>query len=192
MKEIKFTTNYEPVLSFSDKDFKTKYEELKKRLQQNKKISYPSIPKLCKNERYARLVYDSLGGKEGELTATTQYIYEHIELKEKTAISSILRDIAIEEMHHLNLLGEIIMNSGEKPIYQSSEGKIWSAHNVRYDIKDIKEMMRINKKAEEEAIKGYRNIMRYTNNIYLRRVYERIILDETTHWQIFDDILKSM
>ena len=51
-----------------------KYEELKKRLQQNKKISYPSIPKLCKNERYARLVYDSLGGKEGELTATTQYM----------------------------------------------------------------------------------------------------------------------
>ncbi len=27
MKEIKFTTNYDPVLSFSDKDFKTKYEE---------------------------------------------------------------------------------------------------------------------------------------------------------------------
>lgn len=27
MKEIKFTTNYEPVLSFSDKNFKTKYEE---------------------------------------------------------------------------------------------------------------------------------------------------------------------
>lgn len=27
MKEIKFTTNYEPVLSFADKDFKTKYEE---------------------------------------------------------------------------------------------------------------------------------------------------------------------
>lgn len=27
MKEIKFTTNYEPVLSFSAKDFKTKYEE---------------------------------------------------------------------------------------------------------------------------------------------------------------------
>ena len=27
MKEIKFTTNYEAVLSFSDKDFKRKYEE---------------------------------------------------------------------------------------------------------------------------------------------------------------------
>lgn len=27
MKEIKFTTNYEPVLSLADKDFKTKYEE---------------------------------------------------------------------------------------------------------------------------------------------------------------------
>lgn len=28
MKEIKFTTKYEPVLSFADKDFKTKYEEI--------------------------------------------------------------------------------------------------------------------------------------------------------------------
>lgn len=27
MREIKFTTNYEPVLKFSDKDFKIKYEE---------------------------------------------------------------------------------------------------------------------------------------------------------------------
>ena len=27
MKEIIFTTNHEPVLSFADKDFKTKYEE---------------------------------------------------------------------------------------------------------------------------------------------------------------------
>ena len=27
MREIKFTTNYEPVLSFSDQNFKTKYEE---------------------------------------------------------------------------------------------------------------------------------------------------------------------
>lgn len=27
MKEIKFTTNYEPALSFADKSFKTKYEE---------------------------------------------------------------------------------------------------------------------------------------------------------------------
>ena len=27
MREIKFTTNYEPVLSFADKDFKTRYEE---------------------------------------------------------------------------------------------------------------------------------------------------------------------
>ena len=27
MKEIKFTTKYEPTLSFDDKDFKKKYEE---------------------------------------------------------------------------------------------------------------------------------------------------------------------
>ena len=45
--------------------------------------------------------------------------------------------------------------------------------------------MKINICLEEEAISGYKQLMRYTNNVYLRRVYERIILDETTHLEIF-------
>ena len=64
--------------------------------------------------------------------------------------------------------------------------------NVKYKIRDLKDAMKINIASEEAAIRGYRQLMRYTNNMYLRRIYERIILDETTHWQIFDDILKSM
>ena len=48
--------------------------------------------------------------------------------------------------------------------------------------------MKINCEAEETAIKGYRQLIRYTNNRYLRKVYERIILDEMAHLEIFKNI----
>lgn len=166
-----------------------KYEELEKMLVRNRKVPYPPIPNLYPNKKYANLIYNSFAGKEGELTAITQYIYEHIDFKDKDEISKILLSIAIEEMHHIDILGEILINLGEKPIFKSSEGKDWCSNNVKYKIKDIKEAMKINICAEETAIAEYMQLMRYTNNMYLRRVYERIILDEKTHLEIFRKIL---
>ena len=169
-----------------------KYEDLKGMLQKNKNIPYPSVPKLYHNKRYCNLIYDSFGGKNGELTAITQYIYEHISLKKEEAISHILQDIAIEEMHHLDILGEIITTLGEKPIYQNSNKKIWMASNVDYDICNLKDAIKKNIKDEEGAIIGYQKLLHYTNNMYLRRIYERIILDETTHLEIFKKILMDL
>ena len=164
-----------------------KYEELEKILQKNKNIPYPEVPRLYPNKRYCNLIYDSLGGEKGELTAITQYSYQYIVLKDNKAISPILKQIAIEEMKHLEILGNIIVNLGEKPIYSNSKGKLWMTENVTYN-DNLKEMIDLNIKAEEQAVLGYKNILRYTNNIALRRLYERIILDETTHLEVFKSI----
>ena len=51
--------------------------------------------------------------------------------------------------------------------------------------------MKTNIKAEEEAINGYINLKRYTNNITLRKIYDRIIIDEKTHKEVFEKILKT-
>lgn len=169
-----------------------KYEELKRILQKNKNIPYPEIPMLNSNKRYCNLIYDSFGGEKGELTAITQYSYQSIALKKEKIISDILKEISIEEMKHLEILGNIIVNLGEKPIYIGTKEKIWTADNVTYNYGNLKEIIHLNIKAEEEAILGYRNILRYTNNIYLRRIYERIILDETTHLEIFKTILSGL
>ena len=169
-----------------------KYEKLKAMLQKNKCIPYPKIPKLYPNSGYCKLIYESFGGERGELTAITQYIYEHMALREYTDISKILQEISIEEMHHLNVLGEILLGLGEKPIYKNSKGEIWSANNVKYKTCDLEEIMRRNIKAEENAIESYRVLVRYTNNLYLRKVYERIILDEKTHLEIFKYILSNL
>ena len=168
-----------------------KYEELSKMLEKNKNIPYPPIPNLYGNKRYVNLIYENFAGKDGELTAITQYIYEHIDFKGKEKISKILLNIAIEEMHHINILGEILVKLGAKPFFVNANQKEWSANNVKYQINDLSEAMKINISSEELAIAGYRRLMQYTNNVYLRKVYERIILDEKNHLEIFKKILEN-
>ena len=106
-------------------------------------------------------------------------------------ISKILLNIAIEEMHHINILGEILVKLGAKPFFVNANQKEWSASNVKYQINDLSDAMKINISSEESAIAGYRRLMQYTNNVYLRKVYERIILDEKTHLEIFKKILEN-
>ena len=114
-----------------------KYEELNQMLVRNKKVPYPPVPNLYPNKKYANLIYDSFAGEEGELTAITQYIYEHIDLKDKEDVSKILLSIAIEEMRHIDILGEILINLGEKPIFRNSNQNQWTAKNVKYKISGI-------------------------------------------------------
>lgn len=168
-----------------------KYEELSQMLKRNNRIIYPQIPNLYANKKYANLIYESFAGKDGELTSVTQYIYQYINLKGKEEISKILLDIAIEEMHHINILGEILVKLGEKPLFVDANKKYWTASNVKYKTTSLSEIMKINIYSEQLAISGYRQLMRYTNNIYLRKIYEKIILDEKTHIEIFKKILES-
>lgn len=168
-----------------------KYEELEEILLKNKNIQYPEVPRLYPNKRYCNLIYDSLCGEKGELTAITQYSYQYITLKNEGRISNILKQIAIEEMKHLEIIGNIIVNLGEKPIYMNSKREAWTVDNLTYDFADLKEIIDLNIKAEEESILGYKNILKYTNNIALRRIYERIVLDETTHLEVFKNIRTS-
>ncbi len=131
------------------------------------------------------MLYDDFSGEEGELTAITQYIYEHIEFKCESQISNILLKIAIEEMRHVEILGEIIKKLGGKPIYINSQKQYWTSENVKYNFSNLDEMLEYNVKAEEKAIEGYKKAIIYTNNMYLKNVFERIILDEQKHKEIF-------
>lgn len=136
------------------------------------------------------MLYNDFSGQDGELTAITQYIYEHIELNNRPDISNILLKIAIEEMKHIKILGEIIKKLGGKPIYVNSEKEYWTSENVKYNFCNLDEMLEHNIKSEEIAIKGYKRAIRYTNNMYLKKIFERIILDEQKHIEIFENLKK--
>lgn len=161
------------------------YKEIQKIMDKTLEIPYPKIPNLYPNIRYARMLYNDFASDKGELTAITQYIYEHINYNYDYELSKILLRIAIEEMKHLDILGEIIKKLGENPIYINSEKKPWTSENVKYNFYSLNEMLEYNVIAEDAAIAGYKKAIKYTNNIYLKKIFERIILDEEKHKEIF-------
>lgn len=138
------------------------------------------------NQRYANLLYDNFAGSAGELTAVTQYIYEHIELKRYESFSKILRSIAIEEMYHLELLGELIRKLGKKAYFIDKNQCYWNTENIKYHFNNIYDMLMFNITLEKESIEGYKEVIKYTQNKSIKELLERIILDEQTHLEIFN------
>lgn len=164
------------------------YEKAKGMIANISKIPYPQVTNVYPNERLANLLFDSYAGMQGELTAITQYIYEHMEFSKEKDASLILRMIAIEEMKHLGMVGDLLKQLGKKPVYQV-EKKDWSAHNVRYTESNFKQVLSYNIQAEDAAIYGYRRAMMATKNVSIRRLLDRIILDERTHKEIFQKMM---
>ena len=116
-----------------------KYEEAKEILNANDKISYPKLQNIYKNKNLANMLYDDYAGKLGELTAITQYTYEHISLNSNVDISNIMLLIAKQEMKHLDIIGNLINLLGLQPYYMDSKLHPWDSKNIKYDIGDIKE-----------------------------------------------------
>lgn len=162
------------------------YEEVEEILRTKKNIPYPKLMNIRQNIRYANLLYDSFAGKDGEVTAVMQYIYEHIELKRFESFSKILLDIAIEEMHHLDLLGNLIKKLGGKPYFINKEQCEWNSQNIKYHFGNVYNMLTYNIETEKKAIVEYRKVIKYTQNKSIKDLIERIILDEQTHLEIFN------
>ena len=162
------------------------YEEVRDILSSKKNIPYPKLMNIKRNIRYANLLYDIFAGEEGELTAVNQYIYEHIELKRYEGFSKILLSIAIEEMHHLELIADLIKRLGKKPYYINQNQCMWNANNIKYHFNNVYEMIIFNIDSEKKAIASYKESIKYTQNKSIKDLLERIILDEQTHLEIFN------
>lgn len=70
-------------------------------------------------------------------------------------------------------------------MYKNSQNKYWNSNNVAYKACSLREIIKINIASENNAINQYTRLIKYTNNMYLRRIYERILLDEKNHLEIF-------
>ena len=77
--------------------------KLQNMLNEYRNLPYPEIKNIYQNHAYANLLYDDLSGELGELSAVTQYVYEHLNIQTEDILSNVLLGIAIQEMKHLNL-----------------------------------------------------------------------------------------
>ncbi|NMP37417.1 MAG: bacterioferritin [Clostridiales bacterium] len=158
-------------------------------------LPYPEIAVGERNNQYARLLTGDYAGTGSELTAITQYFYQHIILKERMPeLSDSLECISITEMRHMEFLAEMIAQFGADPQIRAVTNNgiyYWSGKYPSYN-KNPRQILLNNISGERSAIKAYRYAIEIINNENAREVIRRIILDEEHHIEIFEKYLRQL
>ena len=149
---------------------------------------YPKIENIKQDYRFGKMLYDSYAGSYGELTATTQYVYENITNEENKELRNVLMRVAMDEMHHLKILGELLVELGFIPYYMGSRNNKWCSDRVKYKFSCMEEMMKYNIQTEKMAIKEYERLIENTEDKCIKDILSRIIKDEENHIRIFKAI----
>lgn len=147
---------------------------------------YPPIKVERKSSKNANFLKHLYASNESELTAILQYSYESFIIG-KEEIRTIVKEISIVEMHHLEILGKTIKLLGEEPIFAENsycEEIYWNSDYVYYDT-DLKTILEINIEQEKTAIKNYQMVLNVIDDIYIKEIIKRILEDEYLHLEIF-------
>ena len=150
-------------------------------------LPYPDIKVEKENIEYAKLLMYPYASMISEDTATHLYMYQSFILDDN--IGKILENIAIVEMNHLEMLAKTINLLGLKPEYKSNDIP-WTSNYINYT-NNLKDILKINIEAETLAIKNYQNLIKVINDKYIKKMLERIIVDEEIHLKIFNDLYKE-
>ena len=154
------------------------------------KTKFPPIKVLECNPRYARILSESYAGTTSELSAITTYLYQHHDSVDlMPEFSSLLKEIAIEEMQHFDILAELIKLLGGDPRYHNSRGNHWTPRNIRYLTGNPYSQLLADIQAERSAITQYRQQISHICDPYVQRILECIIQDEERHMEIFEKLL---
>lgn len=160
------------------------------------KKKYP-IPRVeGPNIEYAHLLEQDYVGPVSEETAIHLYLYQHM-INEKMfpEFSDLLHHIMIDEMIHLELLGETILLLGGDPKYRTIESttgipQYWKANYVNYAT-GLKEMLAADIESEEIAIRNYEAHREMIQDRYIKELLTAIIENEKEHLHIFQTFFQN-
>lgn len=151
-------------------------------------LPYPKPMVEMPNTEYANILLKDYAGVVSEFTAVSLYSYQHfISDGQYQDYAELINGIAMVEMKHLELLGETIKHLGIKPIFIDNAyppGKPWNASYVNYSI-PIKEMILEDMQSEQKAIETYKYHITLIQDGHVKKLLERIILDEELHLKLF-------
>ncbi|MDA8077626.1 MAG: ferritin-like domain-containing protein [Nitrospiraceae bacterium] len=122
-----------------------------------------------------------------ELQVSVQYMWQHVMAKgiSGETVKGIFRKIAITEMKHAEDIAERLFYLGGVPTTKPSAIQVG---------KGLKEMLRIDKKAEEDAIRLYRDIVRMAEkegDIVTENLFTEILAQEEEHHSQFASLLED-
>lgn len=155
---------------------------------------YPKIIPNKGDKKFLNLVYQDYASRESEMTAINQYIHSHMTISEKDEITKQIIDafkgIAIIEMFHLELLGDLIYDLGGDSKFVNGKDVPWKSSFIPYG-RNLMEKLKNAISSEKTAIKNYENHIKIIESKEIKKLYKRIVLDEKLHLEIFEKLLKK-
>ncbi len=156
-------------------------------------VPYPPLTVDGPNPQIARLLGVDLASSKSEMTSICQYLY-HSWVLPSTADSadSLLKRIAEVEMHHYDMLGQLIVKLGGDPKYVAVQNRPlpWDARMVSYT-RTPASAFRDDLMLEQAAIETYRRQAAAISDPHVVAVIRRILLDEEMHLLIFRRLLSE-
>ena len=157
---------------------------------------YPSLDHICEDGKMLRAVSPAYAGRDGELTAILQYVYQSVLLSSygNAKASRLLMDIATAEMRHLEILGTLITRLGAPPVFTECPPypvSYYSASCVNYT-RTLTCMIEADIRAEMSAIATYTRILQTITSGEVAAVIARIREDEEFHLHTLQKLLKEI
>jgi bacterioferritin len=123
-----------------------------------------------------------------ELQVSIQYMWQHVTVTgiKGAVVEDIFKEIAITEMKHAEEIAERLAYLGGTPTVKPDPVFVGSS---------LEEMLRLDEKAEEEAIRLYNQtikVARDEGDSTTRRLFERILAEEEEHIDTFSKLLVGM
>lgn len=159
-------------------------------------LKYPSLDGIKEDFETLRLLSPAYAGRDGELTAVLQYVFQSVVFSEqgREETARALIGIAVSEMRHLELLARMIAKLGALPVYTSCPPYpvgYYSASCVNYT-KNPRQMLCADVCAEENAIACYEKILCRVKNAPVAAVISRILDVEKEHLAKFNELLAAL
>ena len=122
-----------------------------------------------------------------EMQAAIQYMWQHVQWKgvQHYAVTEGIKKIALDEMKHAEKIAERLWYLGRKPTTQPSPIRVGET---------LTEMLTLDVKAEEGAIKMYKEIMELAQkegDVATKEIFEEIEEQEEEHHDFFTSLLEK-
>ena len=123
-----------------------------------------------------------------ELQVSIQYMWQHDLATgiKSVAVEGVFKEIAITEMKHAEEIAERLAYLGGNPTIKPDPIFVGS---------DLEEMLRLDEKAEEEAVRLYKMTIKVASDegdITTRRLFETILAEEEAHIDTFSKLLVGL
>ncbi len=152
--------------------------------------------KITKDLKTARIISPAYAGNKSELTAILLYTYQTFQFgyQKRDDIAKQLEEISIQEMTHLEWLGQMLIRLGVAPIYTHFPpipANFFTTRFVPYNANQIA-MIKIDLQGEKQAIYDYEKMIAQLDNELVKKVIQEIVKQEKHHVEILTKILENL